>query len=309
MEKNNINNIIMSDCIIVKIKDGCFNHEPSIIRDTKNINFIRNLNKNSNGDLLINNNDIVIYTDLFLNKIDTNAKKKIALLIESQEYHRKYYNYISNNNTDFDLVLTFDKKLLDRGENFKLNLYGTCWLHDTYINLWEKSKLCSMVTSHKNQTYGHTLRHIITNYISTHNKNIDIYGGNYINLPYFTSIPFTPEHSGRNITNGKINALKEYMFSIVIENNKEDYYFTEKLIDCLLTGTIPIYYGCPSIGNFFNIKGIIMIDSLDDLISILPTMDINLYNNMKPYIEENYKTAQQYKTLVINEKAILDILN
>jgi hypothetical protein len=66
MEKNNINNIIMSDVIIVKIKDGSFNHEPSIIRDTKNINFIRNLNKNSNGDLLINNNDIVIYTDLFL---------------------------------------------------------------------------------------------------------------------------------------------------------------------------------------------------------------------------------------------------
>jgi len=33
--------------------------------------------------------------------------------------------------------------------------------------------------------------------------------------------------SGRDFTNGKINALKEYMFSITIENSKRDYYFTE----------------------------------------------------------------------------------
>ncbi len=98
------------------------------------------------------------------------------------------------------------------------------------------------------------------------------------------------------------------MFSITIENSKEDYMFTEKLIDCFLTGTIPIYYGCPSIGNFFNSNGIIMIDSLEDLSTILPTLNEELYNNMRPYIEENYKTAQQYKTFVINEKPILDVI-
>jgi hypothetical protein len=29
---------------------------------------------------------------------------------------------------------------------------------------------------------------------------------------------------------------------------------------------------------------------------------------MKPYIEDNYNKAQQYKTFIINEKAILDII-
>jgi hypothetical protein len=51
-----------------------------------------------------------------------------------------------------------------------------------------------------------------------------------------------------------------------------------------------------------------MIDSLEDLITILPTIGVELYENMKIYIEENYKTAQQYKTFVINEKPILDII-
>lgn len=294
--------------ITIKIKDGNCNHEPSFFSDTENIHFIRNVTVDSDGDLEINDGDIVIYTNLFQKIIDPKAKKNIALMMEGQEFHREYYDYISNNNDKFDLVLTFDKTLLDRGENFKLNLYGTCWLHDSYINIWPKTKLCSMITSNKTITTGHHLRHAITNYFDTNNNNnIDIYGGKYNILPYMTSSNFTQEHGGRHITNCKINALKEYMFSITIENSKEDYMFTEKLIDCFLTGTIPIYYGCPSIGKFFNSNGIIIIDSLNDLVSLIPTLNIELYITMKPYIEENYKTAQQYKTFIINEQYILDI--
>lgn len=298
----------MSNKISIKIKDGTCNHEPSFFTDSINIHYIRNLIPNSNGDLEINDGDIVMYTNLFQTKIDKTAKFNIALMMEGQEYHREYYHYIANNNNNFDLVLTFDKTLLDRGENFKMNLYGTCWLHDSYINIWTKTKFCSMITSNKRITSGHRFRHIITDFINKNNINIDIYGGNYYNLPYMTTISFTQEHSGRHITNGKINALKDYMFSIVIENSKEDYMFTEKLIDCFLTGTVPIYYGCPSISKFFNINGIIVIDSLKDIINALPILNSYLYNNMKPYIEENYKTAQQYKTFVINEKPILDLL-
>jgi len=299
----------MSKKIIIKLKDGTVNHEPSFIKDTEFIQYIRNLSPNSNGDVNVNVDDIVIYTDLFQNNIDSKAKFNIALLIEGQEYHGRYYEYISANNNKFDLVLTFDKTLLERGENFILNLYGTCWLHDSYINLWDKTRLCSMVTSNKTMTSGHRFRHIITNYIKCNHIAIDIYGGNYLNLPYMTSKAFAPDHSGRHISNCKINALKDYMFSITIENTKQDYYFTEKLIDCFLTGTVPIYYGCPSIGKFFNINGIIVIDSLTDLSNILSTISIDLYNTMKPHIKENYNIAQQYKNFNINEKAILDLIN
>ena len=61
----------------------------------------------------------------------------------------------------------------------------------------------------------------------------------------------------------------DYRFSIVIENCKRDYWFTEKLIDCLRTGTIPIYWGCPSIGDFFDIRGFILFDDINDLENIL----------------------------------------
>jgi hypothetical protein len=298
----------MSDKVIIKMKDGNTNHEPSFFHDTDKIHFVRNLDANSNGDLKIEQGDIVMYTNLFQKQIDPKAKKNIALMMEGKEYHRTYYDYISNNNKKFDLILTFDKTLLDRGENFRLNLYGTCWLHDNYIKIWEKSKICSMITSGKDVTSGHRFRNIVADYLNKYNKNVEIYGGIYKHLPYMTSKPFTPEHSGRHISNGKINALKDYMFSVTIENEKVDYDFTEKLIDCFLTGTVPIYYGCPSIGKFFNINGIIIIDNLQDLIDVLPSISIDLYNKMKPYIEENYNTAQNYKSFKFNESAILDVI-
>jgi hypothetical protein len=298
----------MSDKIVVKLKDRNCSHEPHFFTDSDNIHYIRNLTPNGNGDLKVDVGDIVIYTNHFQKNIDPKAKKNIALMMEGPEINRNYYDYISNNNNKFDLVLTFDKALLDRGENYKLNLYGTCWLHDSYIKIWSKSKLCSMITSNKTATSGHKFRHAITNYITQNNLHIDIYGGKYLYLPHVNTKAFASEHTARHITNGKINALKYYMFSITIENSKEDFMFTEKLIDCFLTGTIPIYYGCPSIGKFFNTDGIITIDSLDDLTNVLPNLNDELYNKMKPYIEDNYNKAQQYKTFIINEKAILDII-
>ena len=42
----------------------------------------------------------------------------------------------------------------------------------------------------------------------------------------------------------KEDGLCDYMFSVAIENSNQ--YFSEKLLDCFLTGTIPIYYATPS---------------------------------------------------------------
>ena len=97
------------------------------------------------------------------------------------------------------------------------------------------------------------------------------------------------------------------MFSIVIENSKEDYYFTEKLTDCLLSGTIPIYWGCPSIGDFFNIKGMIIFDTLDELKEILNNLTIEKYKSMELYIKENFEKAKEYNEYKINEDEIIKL--
>ena len=45
----------------------------------------------------------------------------------------------------------------------------------------------------------------------------------------------------------KEEGLQDYMFSICIENITYDSYFTEKILDCFATGTIPVYKGSKKI--------------------------------------------------------------
>jgi hypothetical protein len=49
----------------------------------------------------------------------------------------------------------------------------------------------------------------------------------------------------------KLDAIKDYQFSICMENSVEDGYITEKFIDSILCETVPIYYGSASVENWY----------------------------------------------------------
>jgi len=73
-----------------------------------------------------------------------------------------------------------------------------------------------------------------------------------------------------------------------------DYFFSEKIIDCFVTGTIPIYYGCPSIFRFFDAEGILTFDNLPELLTILKKIDSNLYNTKINSVRKNFELAKNY---------------
>jgi hypothetical protein len=122
-------------------------------------------------------------------------------------------------------------------------------------------------------TYGHNLRHII---INKYKDSLDVYGGGY------------------NFIENKIIGLKDYRFSITIENIKKDFYITEKLIDCFVTGTVPIYWGCPKLDKFFDMEGIIMFDDLKDIDNIINNLSIETYNKMLTSIKNNFELAKSF---------------
>jgi hypothetical protein len=65
--------------------------------------------------------------------------------------------------------------------------------------------------------------------------------------------------------------------------------FTEKITDCFMTGTIPIYYGIRNIGDFFNSDGII---TLDDNFKI-EDLSFELYKSKINAVIENFKLAKE----------------
>lgn len=218
------------------------------------------------------NNDLVIYTDNFLTFTRNNNQKDIAWLIEPEELLPQIYQYIRQNHNRFFKIFTHDEGLLNL-PNAVLIPYGGCWIKKEDFSIYSKTKNISIVCSHKKYLTGHKLRH---QFVDCFKDFIDVYGNEY------------------NPIDSKLFALKDYRYQIVIENTKRNFWFTEKLIDCFVTGTIPIYYGCDKINKFFDENGIVTINSLEDFNQIKNELNESYYLNKIESIKNNFNKAKNY---------------
>ena len=89
-------------------------------------------------------------------------------------------------------------------------------------------------------------------------------------------------------------------FHICIENVKRQNWFTEKLIDCLYTKTIPIYYGCPNIGDWFDLNGFLIVNSVQEIIDTCNNITSDFYEEKKDSIERNYIECLKYTNVGAN---------
>lgn len=98
----------------------------------------------------------------------------------------------------------------------------------------EKSRLISVITSNKAFTRGHIRRiRFVERLKETYGDKIDIFG------------------SGFRPFGDKWEVLAPYKYHIVIENCSEPWYWTEKIGDCYLAETFPLYYGCTNLDDYF----------------------------------------------------------
>mgnify|MGYP003628049786 CR=1 FL=1 len=199
-------------------------------------------------------------------------KRKVAWTLEPRAIYPYTYDWISANNKLFDFVVTYDKELLDRGENFLWYQPCSCWIHN--FNNEKKTKMCSTFASPKRHTTGHVMRH---NMIAQFKDKMDVFGPDY------------------NYIKLKEEGLCEYRYSVTIENSIQEYYWTEKIADCFATKTIPIYWGCKSVVDYFNPDGILFFNTFDELDKMLNDMSEDQYNSMLPAIEDNFNRIKQYR--------------
>jgi len=85
----------------------------------------------------------------------------------------------------------------------------------------------------------------------------------------------------------------DYMFQWAIESHQEEGYFTEKLLDCLIMKTIPIYYGDIRIGSRFDPRGIIVFDK-NNFVEQANKLTPYDYEQRIAFVEKNKQTALTY---------------
>jgi len=221
---------------------------------------------------------VTLFTDKdigspMVDKVTT--KYKAVYLSECRSIHPFAYDWIVNLEDKFDIILTHDADLLKREPKYVKNVLGTSWLDDSEAKIYEKTKLASHIVSKNKWSRGHNLRHIIANAIKG-KFDIDLWGS--------AVKPFDL----------KTAPLKDYMFSVTVMNAKHDHYFTETLVDTFRCGTIPIFWGCENIGEYFNEKGILKFNTGEELFSILNSLSEEKYKSMLEYVHENFELAKKY---------------
>lgn len=217
---------------------------------------------------------------------DYKCNTKIALLTECRVMDPRRHNYLEQHSHLFDYIVTYDDQLIEQfADKTIITPYGGTWIHPTIQKIYPKSKICSYITSRKTYTKDqHSRTNLLDYFYKNQNIDIELFGRGHN--------PLLEDHETN--TDGKINALKDFMYSIVIENHQQNNYFSEKLLDCFLTGTIPIYYGCKHIEKYFNIDGMIILNKIEDAKSIVSELTFEKYNLVLEAVKENYNSAKKY---------------
>lgn len=244
---------------------------------------------------LLSEKQINLWVDTYPNQHKTPGTVNVGVFIEPPEVRRA--SGMGHPMIDrFDYVLTHDQNLLDLSNKCFLYEFGGCWTNDYAFG--EKTFGVSTLIGGKAMTTGHVLRTNLyrrADEISTPKKI-------WISKNY---PPRTPT-GGNPILTGTKSSMFDTLFHICIENEKRHNWFTEKLIDCLYTKTVPVYYGCPNIGDWFDTRGFIIADNVSEIIESCNKLTPEIYQEMLPYIEENHNRAKLYSNVGINIKRSIE---
>jgi hypothetical protein len=202
-----------------------------------------------------------------------NIKCKVSLIIaEPKCIQQRYYKILSLLRFKFHKIFTNYSHLSSKYSNVISLPLAYSWVDKSITIGNKRDKLTSLIASEKQKRPGHKLRHEIINTLPK--ESFEVLGRGYK--------PFV----------NKADGLTPYMYSIVIENCKEVDYFTEKIVDCFMCGTIPIYWGANNISDYFDSGGVLSFETIDELRSILKKISTQDFTLRSDAINNNRKIAQ-----------------
>lgn len=233
---------------------------------------------------------ICIVANTFLHEFwsKTRLDMRIFLYTEPSEIIPGIDQYCRSHYGGYDYILTWNEDIINSIPNARRMIYIDPWITKEFVDKEKKFKI-SFLSGVKDQTVGHRLR-------------LNIYSlFDRVNMPhdFYRSMDFN-RHSREE------SLFSDSQFNLAIENSIHNNYFTEKILDCFLTKTIPFYYGCPNIGIWFDTKGIIRIESMEDFFNKVNSIDESYYISHLDSVNKNFETAKEmckdlgtggYKTL------------
>lgn len=201
------------------------------------------------------------------------------------EYHKK-----------FDRIFTWNDSLVDGLRYIKTNFaIDTTSPYDFEVikTAFHQRKLVTIIagakqSKHQNELYSHRLS-TIRWFEANAPENFDLYG-----------IGWDPRNfpSYRGKVGDKLATLSHYRFAICYENAKNSPgYITEKILDCFLAGTIPVYGGAPNIEHWIPADCFINISQFESYIQLyefITNMDNKTHSHYLDRIHDFLTSSKAY---------------
>jgi hypothetical protein len=229
------------------------------------VDILKGCNKKINFIPLSEDTDILIYSCFGSGhqSVDRNKVKKVYYTGENIrpnfnecDYSITFdFNSHDGKNIRFPVWMLnidfFDKKTYGNPEYLVPPDFITNFKSNPYYNA-EKKHFCSIIT-----TALPNRRDEMVNKLND-KKTVDGYG---------------PAFNKERIygIDKKLEIISKYKFNICFENSITPGYYTEKLVDARVAGTVPIYYSDSNVNVDFNVKGI---------------LNLNDYNSMEEFVEK-----------------------
>ncbi len=276
--------------------------------DANNITYFENI-----FSKLLNNyeitNDVntanILFESMFSGSLVRHKKWELTIFYSGEPKTRNYNDYdivldshpTVNNVVDVPLFVYYI-----HGNNFLNRLLQPKQI----INV--PKKFCCFIVSNPYSIPRNKMFDLLSKYkrvdsYGNHNNNM---GGKRLGLNYWTNEYF--------------NFLSEYKFIICFENTKKGTYITEKIVNPLISGIIPIYWGTEHYKNVFNEERILYLEDensedsykkiVDKIIELdtddnkyLQVVNKSVFSNYD-YFENNYQTDAIVKKIsnVISKK-------
>jgi hypothetical protein len=208
------------------------------------------------------------------------TRAKVSVLVaEPAMIHGLHLKLLRMTYRRFYRVLSYDDALLKAIPNGIMHPFGTSWVPLDVAKKAKKTQHMSLIASAKKDSAGHLLRHELVDFVQEQHLDVAVLGRGYA--------PFVDKQDG----------LVPYRFSVVIENIQERNYFTEKLVDAVLCETVPIYWGCPNIGDFIDPACMIVCDTADEMRAAILAADQARYDSMAPALSAAKSQAAHWADL------------
>ena len=209
---------------------------------------------------------------------------KYGMLTESRTIVPKDYEVFHRNRgleKDFRYIFTYDDRILNEIENARFYpVAAGIWNSEMREGRYrEKDRDLSILTSDKVMCALHRFRLELAR-LCKREGLADTFG----------------RFDGGGYVEKVDETLNRYRFSMIIENDVSDYYFSERLTSCFAAQTVPVYLGARRIGDFFNTDGMILLGSadLEEAESLIAECTRERYEAMLPAVLDNYERVKEY---------------